>query len=1204
MTDDDGKAAMDLIHDVGKQLTAKQKCPNKDFLVKLLKQAASALPKLKKQSDSLKPTIKPLSDSILKHGLLKQKDKDVRLLVAICVCEILRILAPEPGFSDEDFRDIFQLLLGMFAELADTKSPYYSRRVELLETIAKYNFCVRMLDIRGEDLVLKMFNIFFSVIRKEHSSSVFGAMSSIMSGIFQEKVSQALLEVVLRSLLKDKKDASPASFQLAVSVIDHCSQTLQPLVCRFLNRCILDRDSVNSELKESYHDIIYEIFQCAPQMLIAVVPNLTQELLTDQVDVRITAIKFVGKLFSIPGHHVAQEYHHLFIEFLNRFTDKSASVRLNAVVCARSFYVTNPLGEESTAVLSELEGRLLDFDDKVRIQAVAVMCDLAKSSIRPLPSEMITQAAKRLRDKKVSVRKKALQMLLDVYHHYCIRCSEGIIQLSVDFEHIPCGILMLCYDKDTDFGCKYVTLYNMLSLRPQNIEDVLEKDLFPVSLSVEERIRHWLFLFSNSVLDHKNGFFSSAHEKALTAVVSQKKRLQNEMQSYLDLRTDEKQNVSEKGEERVKKMFAKMSMCFPKSLKAEECFHRLHLVKDADLFNKLKEILSEVKLEKSQIIRDNFLKKIKDRYTDFEFLQSLVTRCSFNIFSSDHVSCIFDHLLDDNFGQANSKNACVRLLMIIVNAFPLLLKSSEEQFCTLLLQKETPFCNELLQMLVKAGRHISVDLSVIYPFLENICLNGTRTQAKLAISAISELIVTSKQFVYTDLCKTLVDALESGKNTPTVLQSLGCMAQHSVSAFESHAEEITRYIVDNIFLANEVDVVSSGSECTSSCKLKAYPCTLMIGMFVLFQIYGLKTLVKSFLPHQRTGVTREINEVLDIISQMLERGDISEGTLSGEIDKDHLRLSAATSVLKLSQIWDPHIPPDMYHKTVLMAKDNSSLVRRSFLMKTFKLLRNNVLHCKYLCAFALDGSDPLDDSQRDESLNYMAEVIRNRYIEEKASQTSSSKRDATDNPVSSVMFLIHILAHDTDFPADSGNEDTISSFSRPLIFTMQALLNPLYVDGDMNRVQTVVSELHSIFNAIKRAEDAHDVQMTSRLHVLADFGAKNLVETKSSDISASHGPTKILLPSSLYRKREPEQIEPVKKLTKKGVRKSLEDVLDTDGHVPKRCKSLNSHKGKPHETQKQTISAENENQDFISPESISCHDNALLFQMEDSSCGD
>lgn len=62
-------------------------------------------------------------------------------------------------------QDIYQLFLGMFVELADTKSPYFSKRVALLETIARYNFCVLMLDTGCEDLVLKMFNIFFSVIR-------------------------------------------------------------------------------------------------------------------------------------------------------------------------------------------------------------------------------------------------------------------------------------------------------------------------------------------------------------------------------------------------------------------------------------------------------------------------------------------------------------------------------------------------------------------------------------------------------------------------------------------------------------------------------------------------------------------------------------------------------------------------------------------------------------------------------------------------------------------------------------------------------------------------------------------------------------------------------------------------------------------------------------------------------------------------------
>jgi sister-chromatid-cohesion protein PDS5 len=49
-----------------------------------------------------------------------------------------------------------------------------------------------------------------------------------------------------------------------------------------------------------------------------------------------------------------------------------------------------------------LEGRLLDFDDKVRIRAVYAVCDLAKSNLSSFPSELMLQAAERLRDTKVS----------------------------------------------------------------------------------------------------------------------------------------------------------------------------------------------------------------------------------------------------------------------------------------------------------------------------------------------------------------------------------------------------------------------------------------------------------------------------------------------------------------------------------------------------------------------------------------------------------------------------------------------------------------------------------------------------------------------------------------------------------------------------------------------------------------------------------
>ena len=70
-----------------------------------------------------------------------------------------------------------------------------------------------------------------------------------------------------------------ASYQLAVSIIQNCAEKLEPFICGFLTKCILDRDAVENELKEFYHEIIFQVFQCAPQILLAVIPNLTHELL-------------------------------------------------------------------------------------------------------------------------------------------------------------------------------------------------------------------------------------------------------------------------------------------------------------------------------------------------------------------------------------------------------------------------------------------------------------------------------------------------------------------------------------------------------------------------------------------------------------------------------------------------------------------------------------------------------------------------------------------------------------------------------------------------------------------------------------------------------------------------------------------------------------------------------------------------------------
>lgn len=60
---------------------------------------------------------------------------------------------------------IFRFLLRMFEELRDTSNKYFKVRVKILETVDRLQFCLVMLDTGCEDLVLKMFKCFFSVVR-------------------------------------------------------------------------------------------------------------------------------------------------------------------------------------------------------------------------------------------------------------------------------------------------------------------------------------------------------------------------------------------------------------------------------------------------------------------------------------------------------------------------------------------------------------------------------------------------------------------------------------------------------------------------------------------------------------------------------------------------------------------------------------------------------------------------------------------------------------------------------------------------------------------------------------------------------------------------------------------------------------------------------------------------------------------------------
>ncbi|KAL3693858.1 hypothetical protein R1sor_007509 [Riccia sorocarpa] len=81
---------------------------------------------------SIVVAMKAITEALVLPSLLRHKDEDVKLLVASCISEIMRIFAPEAPYDDDVLKDIFQLIVNIFQGLNEVSSPSFPRRVNIL----------------------------------------------------------------------------------------------------------------------------------------------------------------------------------------------------------------------------------------------------------------------------------------------------------------------------------------------------------------------------------------------------------------------------------------------------------------------------------------------------------------------------------------------------------------------------------------------------------------------------------------------------------------------------------------------------------------------------------------------------------------------------------------------------------------------------------------------------------------------------------------------------------------------------------------------------------------------------------------------------------------------------------------------------------------------------------------------------------------
>jgi len=1081
------------LSEAGKKL---QQLPHsKDALLKILKQVAINLSEVDQSpSQTMMKAMRPSMNALITPELLRHRDRDVTLLVATCISEITRITAPEAPYNDDVLRDIFHLIVTTFHGLDNINSPSFGRRVTILETVAKIRSCVMMLDLECDDLILEMFHIFFSVASEAHPENLLTSMQTIMTLVLDESedIPEQLFAVVLASLGREKEDVSPAARRLAMNVMEQCAIKLEPYVIHFITSAMSAEEDSQNNLQTTYHEIIYDIYQCAPQMLQSVIPNMTHELLTDQLDVRLKSVKLLGRLFAMPGHPLPEVFRPLFLEFLKRFTDKDVEVRLSIVEHAKECLLSNPFRHEAADIISALNDRLLDYDENVRKQVVAAICDVASYALKSIPMETIKRVADRLRDKMVSVRKYTLERLADIYRVYCLKCSDGSF-IDYEFEWIPRKIIMCCYDKD---------------FRPQAIEMVFSESLFPSDLSVVERVKHWIMMYSE---------LEKFEIKAFEVVLAQKQRLQQEMQSYLLLRQKLKDDNELNFEKQILSCFKTMSLSFKDPAKAEENFQTLHQMKDIIIWKALACLIDPSRtFVQAQATYIDMLERLGDKHPQHEFIKTLASKCSYRLFGKEHVKEMLKEIAVNKLaGKDELIQSGMNLLVLFAGFFPCLVKGSEEDLLQLLKEDNECIKEGVVHILAKVGGSIGEQVtdttSSVDLLLETLCLEGNRKQAKYAVQALAVVTKDAGLKALSVLYKRLVDMLESGTHLPAILQSLGCIAQNAMPVFETREDDVIQFLCDKLFRqnSNTADFLKTEwEERSKECLLK---------------IYGIKTLVKSYLPKKDAHLRQRIKTLFVVLSKLLTCGEISEDVESSEVDKAHIRLAAAKGLLRLSKQWDAQITPELFHLTLRIAQDTYPEVRKEFLGKVHQYLKEQTLDQKYACAFVLGVSGETEDALV-EVRQYLVDFVETCRREAQLQQpyAQSGGNSITFFPEYVLAYLVHVLAHHPEFPALTGDlhSEAIGSLYRQLHFFLSVLVHrdeDVHHDPGTKREYESFAIIEAIFQSIKHAEDAVEKSKSENLYALCDLGLSITKELVQDLVPSSDYSMPISLPAVLYK---------------------------------------------------------------------------------------
>lgn len=325
--------------------------------------------------------------------------------------------------------------------LADPETPYYQQHLYLLESLASVKSVVLISDIpNSEAITLKIFTNFFDLARPDGPKNVEYQMTDILVQLIEEcnSLPSEVVDIIVAQFfranpaalaaitargkpavkeMKGKKDdgqtkliapVPPPAYNMAKAICNQCVDKMARQICQYFSEVIMDAspsarprnkggrhtsmspdsDSDDPALHEPSHEdlqelhkahlLVKELWKACPAVLQNVIPQLEQELMAENAEIRVLSTETIGDMAltgafgpSAPATWKA---------WIGRANDKSSAVRAKWVEAA--VRIMKERNDFMAVQLVDLVAvKLNDLDDRVRLSACVSLGELDYASI-------------------------------------------------------------------------------------------------------------------------------------------------------------------------------------------------------------------------------------------------------------------------------------------------------------------------------------------------------------------------------------------------------------------------------------------------------------------------------------------------------------------------------------------------------------------------------------------------------------------------------------------------------------------------------------------------------------------------------------------------------------------------------------------------------------------------------------------------------